>query len=116
MTAPDRRRYPPIFGDFAPTSSSRKKHSPPWWHLEEGAEGAEGSGRQGGWGWLVGLAAGWWQGGWGLGLAGGSGGMVAWWHGCMEGNDRFRYTNIFNVYINNNILYKNLYLYKNCHL
>ena len=91
MTAPDSRRYPPIFGDFAPTSSSRKKHSPPWWHLEEGAEGAEGSGRQGGWGWLVGLAAGWWQGGWGLGLAGGSGGMVAWWHGCMEGNDRFRY-------------------------
>ena len=43
--------------------------------MEEGAEGAEGSGRQGGWGWLVGLAAGWWQGGWGLGLAGGSGGM-----------------------------------------
>ena len=53
----------------------------PWWHLGEGAEGAEGSGRQGGWGWLVGLAAGWWQGGWGLGLAGGSGGMVAWVHG-----------------------------------
>ena len=68
---------------------------PPWWHLEEGAEGAEGSGRQGGWGWLVGLAAGWWQGGWGLGLAGGSGGMVAWWHGCMEGNDRFRYIYIY---------------------
>ena len=64
MTGPDSRRYPPIFGDFAPTSSSRKKHSLPWWHLEEGAEGAEGSGRQGGWGWLVGLAA-WWHGGMG---------------------------------------------------
>ena len=88
MTAPDRRRYPPIFGDFAPTSSSRKKHSPPLVALGGGGRGGRGvraAGR--------------------LGLAGGSGGWLvagrrgpgvvwrhgAWWHGCMEGNDRFRW-------------------------
>ena len=54
---------------------------PPWWHLEEGAEGQRGQGGRaagagwwvwrlaggraaGGWGWLVGLAA-WWHGGMG---------------------------------------------------
>ena len=84
MTAPDRRGYPPIFGDFAPTSSSRKKHSPPLVDQEEeGAEGAEGQGGRGlglaggSGGWLVagrqGPGAGWWV--WR------HGGMVAWLHG-----------------------------------
>merc|ERR1711978_539892 len=85
-----RAATPPFSAISLLQAAHARNTPPPWWHLEEGAEGAEGSGRQGGWGWLVGLAAGWWQGGWGLGLAGGSGGMVAWWHGCMEGNDRFR--------------------------
>ena len=82
---------PPFSAILLLQAAHARNTPPPWWHLEEGAEGAEGSGRQGGWGWLVGLAAGWWQGGRGLGLAGGFGGMVAWWHGCMEGNDRFRW-------------------------
>ena len=77
-TGPDRRRYPPIFGDSAPTSSSRKKHSPPLVDQEEeGAEGAEGQGGRG-----LGLAGG--SGGWlvaGRQGPGGSGGMVAWLHG-----------------------------------
>ena len=89
--APDSRVPDPIFGDFAPTSSSRKKHSPPWWHMEQGAAGGSGAGL--GWrglglaggsgGWLVGLAAEWWHGG-----TGGSGGWLVglaagWWYGGM---------------------------------
>ena len=84
MTAPDRRGYPPIFGDFAPTSSSRKKHSPPLVALGGGGRGGRGvraAGRLGlaggSGGWLVagrlGAGAGWWV--WR------HGGMVAWVHG-----------------------------------
>ena len=54
--------FPPFSAISLLQAAHARNTPPPWWHLEEGAEGAEGSGRQGGWGWLVGLAAGWWQG------------------------------------------------------
>ena len=61
MTGPDSRRYPPIFGDFAPTSSSRKKPPPPpggtWRRGPRGQRGQGGRAAGAGW-WVWRLAGG----------------------------------------------------------
>ena len=66
---------PPFSAILLLQAAHARNTPPPWWiKRRRGPRGQRGR-AAGAWGWLVGLAAGWWQGGRGLGLAGGSGGM-----------------------------------------
>ena len=66
---------PPPISAILLLQAAHARNNPPWWiKRRKGPRGQRGR-AAGAWGWLVGLADGWWQGGRGLGLAGGSGGM-----------------------------------------